>query len=150
VITVYLDTSVISAYFDMRNPERMELTHYFWRKLPEFKSYISDITLAEVNATPDDELRENMRTLIGSLFPPLAITTEILELAEKYIKGGAIPDGYPEDAQHIGVATVKGIRYLASWNFKHIVRESTKALVNLINMRAGYGELKIVTPPELI
>ncbi len=150
MITIYLDTSVISSYFDMRNPERMELTRYFWKELPRFKSYISDITAAEVAATPDAELRESMRALITPLLPPLTITTEALELAEEYIKGGAIPKGYPEDAQHIAVATVKGIRYLTSWNFKHIVRERTKAVVNLINIRSGYGELKIVTPPELV
>ena len=38
---VYLDTSVISALFDLRTPERQSLTQSMWQVLPQFEVYIS-------------------------------------------------------------------------------------------------------------
>ncbi len=52
-LKVYIDTSVISAMFDMRNPERRFLTRNFWNHLREMDPYVSDVVYAEVVATPD-------------------------------------------------------------------------------------------------
>ena len=35
--TIYLDTSVVSAYYNARNPERQKLTKEFWEKLRGYK-----------------------------------------------------------------------------------------------------------------
>jgi hypothetical protein len=35
-LRVYLDTSVISAYYDIRAPERQAVTHEFWAQLKDF------------------------------------------------------------------------------------------------------------------
>jgi predicted nucleic acid-binding protein len=43
-IKVYLDTSVISALFDERNPERKSLTEMFSSGTDEVEPYISDIS----------------------------------------------------------------------------------------------------------
>jgi hypothetical protein len=50
MIKLYLDTSVISALFDSRNPERQSMTKFFFN---EMKIFISVITFAEVERTPD-------------------------------------------------------------------------------------------------
>ncbi len=39
-IKIYLDTSVISALFDDRNPERRDLTKLFFDKIENFDVYI--------------------------------------------------------------------------------------------------------------
>ncbi len=36
-LRVYLDTSVLSAYFDERTPDRMVETRVFWVRLSEFE-----------------------------------------------------------------------------------------------------------------
>ena len=59
-IKVYLDTSVISALFDYRNPERQSLTEKFFNEIMNYNVYLSVITLAEVDRTPDEKLRDNM------------------------------------------------------------------------------------------
>lgn len=41
---VYLDTSIISALFDERNPERKSLTEAFFKELRNFEVFISEIT----------------------------------------------------------------------------------------------------------
>ena len=52
-IRVYLDTSVISALFDDRNPERQDLTKRFFDEIESFEVYISEVLLAEIDATKE-------------------------------------------------------------------------------------------------
>lgn len=49
------------------------------------------------------------------------IDEESRELANEYVRHGAIPSDYPEDALYISIPTVNAIDYLPSWNFEHIV-----------------------------
>jgi predicted nucleic acid-binding protein len=62
-LKIYLDTSIVSAYFDERNPERCELTQSFFAILDMYDIFISDITLDEINQTPDIILREKMLSI---------------------------------------------------------------------------------------
>jgi len=42
------------------------------------------------------------------------------------------------------------IDYLLSWNFEHIVKVKTRRIVNMVNISAGYPDLEIITPAELL
>jgi predicted nucleic acid-binding protein len=46
---IYLDTSVISALFDDRMPERKQLTEEFWEKLQEQEVYFSTVGKEEIS-----------------------------------------------------------------------------------------------------
>ena len=94
---IYLDTSVVSALFDERNPERKELTKDFFSKIQEHDTYISDLSRIEVDKTPDNVLREKMRGIIDTL-RILPDDDVIEQLSKEYMRHGAIPEGYPEDA----------------------------------------------------
>ncbi len=48
-LRIYLDTSVFSAYFDARLPERMEETQAFWAKIKEFEASTSELARNEIN-----------------------------------------------------------------------------------------------------
>ena len=55
---IYLDTTVPSAYYDERAPDRQRLTRQFWaERLPDFEAVISNIALSEISDTPDAEKR---------------------------------------------------------------------------------------------
>ncbi len=55
--TLYLDTSVPSAYHDDRAKERKEATIKFWKEvLPLYQVYISEITIEELEATKNELL----------------------------------------------------------------------------------------------
>lgn len=146
---VYLDTSVISALFDDRNPERKSLTESFFSQVENFETYISEITVAEINRTLDSEFRNKMSKEV-SHFSVLSITDDVKWLAEQYIRYGAIPEGYPEDAYHIAVAVIREMDYLLSWNFKHIVRIKTKDIVRMVNTLNNLRQIVIITPAELL
>jgi len=146
---VYLDTTVPSAYFDDRTPDRQRLTKQFWtEKLPDCECLISTIVLMEILDTPDAERRSNIQGLVND-FEVLEFEEESLELAQEYIKRGIFPEKYTSDANHIAIAVVHGIDYFASWNFKHLVKVNTRREVNLVNALLGYQQIEIIAPPEL-
>jgi hypothetical protein len=37
-----------------------------------------------------------------------------------------------------------------SWNFKHIVRPSTRKAVRIVALREGIKEIEIITPEEMV
>jgi predicted nucleic acid-binding protein len=146
---VYLDTSVISALFDERNPERKSLTEAFFNEIRLFDVFISEITSVEIDRTPDLDLQNKMRTKISE-FLILSLTDEVEWLAKEYTRYGAIPENYLEDAYHIAIAVIHDIDYLLSWNFKHIVRIKTKDIVRMVNTLNNLRQIEIMTPAELL
>ncbi len=120
---VYLDASVVSAYFNHRMPERMALTRRFWKEslLPRFNAVISARTNEEIAATTDEGLRNKMQALVKD-FHQIPVTREIITLAKRYVGAGIFPEKYFDDAIHVAAASSAGIPFLASWNFTHLVK----------------------------
>lgn len=151
---VYLDTSVISALFDARNPERKSLTEAFFAEIGNFKTFISAITVAEIERTPEVELPEvELRSKMkdaASRFLVLTLTDDVEWIASEYIRHGTVPGGYSADAYHIAVAVINEVDYLLSWNFKHIVRRETKDIVRMVNTLNNLRQIEIMTPAELL
>jgi hypothetical protein len=85
-----------------------------------------------------------------SEFSTLSLTDEVEWLAKEYIRYGAIPENYLEDAYHIAIAVIHDIDYLLSWNFKHIVRIKTKDIVRMVNTLNNLRSIEIMTPAELL
>jgi len=145
---LYFDTSVPSAYYDKRTKERMELTKEFWGKVKVYELYVSTLVLDELNQADPASLKKNLLGLVNKC-EVLEIDGEVEDLAEKYVKAGILPQKYFNDALHIAVAVVNGIKFLVSWNFKHFVNVKTRQMVNQVNHREGYGVIEIIAPPEL-
>lgn len=110
-LKLYLDTSVLSALFDERNPERKSLTESFFSEINKFEIYISTFTLAEIEKTPDLEIKQRMNEKISE-FLVLNISDDVEDLAKEIILSGAISDAYSEDAYHISIAIMNEIDYL--------------------------------------
>jgi predicted nucleic acid-binding protein len=148
-VKVYLDTLVISALFDERNPERKSLTQDFFNQVEDFEPYLSEITIVEIERTPDKELGNKMKEVV-SRFSVLSLTDEVEWLAKEYIRYGAVPESYPEDAYHIAVTVINEIDFLLSWNFKHLVRRRTRDIVKMVNTISGVRQIEIMTPIEIL
>lgn len=146
---MYLDTSVISALFDDRNPERQALTEEFFSRIDIYDVYISELTIAEIESTPDQSLKNKMKQIIKD-FSVLEINESVEELAKECVNYGAIPESYQEDAYHIAVAILNEMDYLISWNFRHIVRRITKDIVRMISTLRNLKQVEITTPGELL
>ena len=146
---VYLDTTVPSAYYDDRAPDRQRLTQEFWQgRCLEMDAVISTITLLEIRNTPNEDKRQKMENLVQNL-TVLNFSNEADNLAQEYVRRGIFPEKFTSDANHVAIAVVHGIGYLASWNFRHLVKVNTRREVNLVNALEGYNPIEIVAPPEL-
>ncbi|MBI5167484.1 MAG: PIN domain-containing protein, partial [candidate division NC10 bacterium] len=77
--TIYLDTSVVGAYFDERMPERQALTREFWKKLKEFDIFISELVLDELRRIRDKKLQRVVLNLVKG-FEKLDSTPEVEDL----------------------------------------------------------------------
>jgi len=147
--TLYFDTSVPSAYYDERVKDRQDATIKFWKDvLPNYKVYISEVTVKELEDTKDETLRRKFKSLIKS-FKILKSNKKIRDLANAYIERGIFPEKYVDDALHVAVASFYDISYVVSWNFEHLVKVKTRKSVNLVNILEGYREIEIVSPQEL-
>lgn len=90
--TLYFDTSVPSAYYDEGVKDRQDATIKFWKDaLPNYKVYISEVTVRELEDTKDETLRRKFKSLIKS-FKILKSNKKIRELANAYIERGVFPE----------------------------------------------------------
>ena len=127
---VYIETSVIS-YLTAR-PSRdilvaanQQVTQEWWQeRRVEFDLYVSQLVEQEANSGDAEAVSKRQQALTGCIF--LDITHETVKLAEKLIEQNAIPRQAAEDALHIAVATVSGMDYLLTWNFKHIANAARR------------------------
>jgi predicted nucleic acid-binding protein len=142
---VYLETSVIS-YLTAR-PSRdiliaanQQVTQEWWQDRREpFDLYVSQLVEQEISSGDAEAVLRRRQTLAICNF--LDILPEAVQLAEKLMDEQAIPRQSPEDALHITVATVTGMDYLLTWNFKHIANAARRASVELVCRLNGYEPL---------
>ena len=147
-LKIFLDTSVYSAIFDSRDPNRQILTQDFWDTIGNYDIYYSEINTEEINAISDKDLKEKMKELMKN-GKKVKISTEVKKLTQVYIDEGLIPEKYENDALFVALTSVYSLDILVSWNFKHLVKRKTRIGVNLINLKNGYKSIEILAPPEL-
>lgn len=147
-MNVYTDTSVIGGCFDS------EFKEWSLALIDEFIAgtkmiMLSDLTLRELElARPEVRNKINYIPIENRVL--VNINDKAINLAETYIKEGALTNKSYEDALHIALATLNKADVLASWNFKHIVNLERIRLYNSINLRLGYMVIEIRSPREIL
>lgn len=142
---VYLETSVISMYYEEDAPLLREITREFWNvTLPKVNAYISDMTFIEIRATKDPVLQKRLVELISN-FKVLPLTNDSRELAKTYLKYRRLPE---PDAIHIAIASLGGMNFLVTWNLRHLIKPGTQYMVRQVNMKDGLPLPQIVTPED--
>ena len=144
---IYLDTSVVSALFDERTPERLSMTSAFWSKLNDYDVFISSLVLDELERA-NLFIRDKMLSAVQG-FNILNISDKAIELAECYLKQGIFPEKYFDDALHVALASKNQIGILVSWNFTHLVKLKTRRMVSIVNLQEDSMHVEIISPPEL-
>ena len=145
---MYIDTSVIGGCFDK------EFDEWSLALFEEFKSgakiaLISGLTLEELDLAPI-KVRVKILEIPESNRMTIETTDTAINLAETYIREGALSEKSYNDALHIALATLSEALVLTSWNFKHIVNLDRIRLFNSINLRLGYKLIEIRTPREIL
>ena len=147
-LKIYLDTSVVSAYFDDRYPERQKDTVTFWKLSVEHEFSISELTKTEIQNTQNETRKNQMLNHIGNLI--LVPIDDLVEhLANLYLENGIFSPATLNDALHVATATISRQDILVSWNFRHLVNRRRRARVNEVNIFNGYPTIEIIAPPEV-
>ncbi len=95
-------------------------TLQFWRKrLPDFEVVISSVVLLEIRATPDEERRWQLESLVKDC-KVLVFDEEADALARECVGREVFPQKYVADGNHVAVAATNGIGYFCSWNFTYL------------------------------
>lgn len=144
----YLDTSIFGGLFDAEFEK--ETTILFERiKLGQIICVYSDLTETELARAPE-KVRGVLDGLAAEQKKKVTITTEIIQLAETYIRENVVGKTSFDDCIHIAAATIYKADLLVSWNFKHIVNIYRIRGYNAINLKLGYQNLSIHSPKEIV
>lgn len=151
---LYLETTIPSYLVgrpsrDLLVAAHQEITREWWEsRRSEFELYVSELVVQEVRA--GDALLAGQRLELLREVPILAVSSEILQLAEDLITEGPIPRKAAGDAVHIAIATVYGCEYLLTWNCRHIANAELHRAIRRVVEQYGYEVPSLCTPEELM
>lgn len=147
--SIYIETSVVSAYLDNSEPFRRDLTIRWWEhELADYDAHISLLVVRELERTSEPR-RSSYLNLIRDL-PMYEMSDEVAILAEGYIERGIFHRKYMADAFHVALASINKADLLVTWNFGYLANVHKQARIQLFNTAAGFFVPMIVTPEFLI
>lgn len=152
--SVYVESSVISyhAAKDSTHPlaaVRQQKTRQWWRiATGEFDLYTSELVRKEISRGDSVEAQKRI-TLLRDL-TELVISSEANQLAKELVRAHAIPAQAMDDAEHIAIAAANGLRFLVSWNFRHIVNARKREDIELVILDRGLRPPVLCTPEQLM
>ena len=151
---IYIETTIVS-YLTGR-PSRSILarahqvvTKRWWDERREhFDLYSSQLVLDEAARGDADAAKRRLDLLAEPKV--LRLTDDAKELARALIAGNHVPANQAEDALHISLAAVHGMKYLLTWNCKHIANAEIRPGVEQLCLKKNYVCPVICTPEELM
>jgi len=146
-LRIYLDTSIFSAYYDERSPDRRAQTEEFWERVSAYEASTSELAREELEKTPNAGRRRQLLRLLEGLTVH-RVSADMRTLAEDYVRAGVFTRIMLSDAVHVAaVLTRQDI--LLSWNFRHLVNRVRRAKVNEVNISLGLPTIEVIAPPEI-
>jgi predicted nucleic acid-binding protein len=151
---LYLETTIPSYLVgrpsrDLLVAAHRQITRDWWEsRRAEFDLYVSELVIQEVRAG-NPQLASSRLEILAHV-PVLAVSDEILKLAEDLITKGPIPRKAAGDAAHIAIATVYGCEYLLTWNCRHIANAELHRAIRRVVEQYGYETPSLCTPEELM
>jgi predicted nucleic acid-binding protein len=148
--TVYFETTMFNYYIDTDrdfHPDAVAVFEAAGRGA--FTGFTSIYAVNELTAAPEPK-RTSMLALIEKYnLRRIEGSPEIENLADVYISEGIVPAQKRIDALHIASASVSGLDYIVTLNFKHMNKQKTKLLVGPVNLLRGYRSITICSPMEV-
>jgi hypothetical protein len=151
---IYLETTVISFYFNARSEPEMVSRQNWTRRWLDAAMASSDelvTSLAVENELNGGKFlnQSDMLELAGS-FPLLDLNDSVAEAVEAYIANRVMPNDPGGDALHLAVASFHRCDFLVTWNCRHIANANKFGHIRRVNGILGLGNPTLVTPLELL
>jgi hypothetical protein len=150
--SVYLDTSVISAYWyegaDVAMLARRLHTREWWdaeRKL--FSLWASNFVEDELRAGKYRRQTECVKMIRRMAYLPA--TSAMKDFREQLLERSIIPESKELDAAHLAIATSHGIDYLLTWNYAHLANATVQAKLDALCEETGLSAPWMVSPESI-
>lgn len=150
--TIYLDTTVISAYWyeghDVLALARRIMTREWWEHdRYEFSIWTSKVTLIELQAGKYP--RQGDAVALAERLRLLTWDRASHEFARHLAASGIVPPTKPNDAMQMAIASVHRIDYLLTWNYSHLANLQAQRRLEELCREAGYRAPAMVTPESI-
>jgi len=150
---VYIETSVIGAYFDERN-DLVSSAQRYWTRLwwdevrNQYEVVISGAVIDELSHPDFSHSQEALALVSGIQAVP--IVEEVRQIVRSYIQNRIMPANPVGDALHLALASHHKCDYLLTWNCKHIANPNKFRQIRMCNISMGLYVPFLVTPNQLI
>lgn len=150
---IYVETSVIS-YLTARPSQSIigaahqQISLAWWERREEYELFVSQSVWQECAAGDPVAAKKRLAALEG--IAVLAITQDMIRLAESLILQTIIPAKAIEDALHIAVSTMHHVDFLVTWNCRHIANPVIQEKIAVHLEHHSLFLPIICTPEELL
>ena len=150
---VYVETSVIGAYFEERK-DIVSVSQCHWSRLwwdqirDEYDVIVSEGVINEL-ADPDFKDSQPALSLLDRV-PQVKISNEVRDIVNVYITRKLMPQGPLGDALHLALASYHKCDYLLTWNCKHLANPNKFQHIRIVNTALGLYVPIITTPNQLV
>ena len=150
--SVYLDTSIISAYWyeggDLVSFVRRVKTREWWEaESGQFSIWLSAATIDELNAGHFP--RQSDCLAMARRVRSLPTTRLMREIVAEILDQGVIPQGKPGDAFQMAASAAHEIDYLLTWNYAHLANPIAQAKLEAICRMRGLRVPLLVSPESI-
>ena len=151
---VYLETTIPSLLTawpsrDLIIAADQQVTKEWWRtRRHDFELFVSQVVLDE--AAEGDKAAAAARLAEIRGLPILEVNGEVERVARAVLKSGMIPIKASNDALHLAVAAVHRMRFLLTWNCRHLANAAIGGQLSAACREAGFEMPVICTPKELM
>ena len=152
--TVYLDTTIPSylTSWPTHNSGRARMqrvTHEWW-SLYRWQFDVCSSKLVRKEAGAGNPAATDLRLEILDAFREVQVKVSAKELAAKIKKGCGLTEKANAEAQHVAIAATHSLRFLLTWNYRHLANDVLRPKMMHICRREGYTCPLIVTPDEIM
>ena len=151
--TLYLDTSIISAYWydggDIAMMARRLHTREWWDlERTYFTVWTSAFSEAELKAGTFARQRECLKMVRRIRYLPA--TNLVRDLKAEIMRRKIVPANKEGDATQLAISAAHEVDYLLTWNCKHLANAQMMRKIESVCQQQGYPMPIICTPEELM
>ena len=150
--TVYLDTSIISAYWYRGSNVAMLARRLHTRKWWDcerayFDVWTSAFAEAELGEGTYREQSDCLKMVRRQAY--LAANASVGHLMDEIISRGIVPANKPRDAAHLAISTVHEMDYLLTWNYAHLANPAVQEQMESLCERLKLVCAALVSPESI-
>ena len=150
---IYVETSIISYLTALPSREiigaaHQQITAAWWAHRHDYELLVSRAVWQECAAGNPEAAERRLAALAGMTM--LAVTEDMVSMAEDLIVSRIVPKKAFEDALHIAISTLHRVDFLLTWNCRHIANPIIQEKIAAYLEQRGLFLPLICTPEELL